>query len=304
MLPALPSWREHGRSPSTGCWAAGEALPDRPTAAPRPSLRTDLGPGLWNRPLGKPAADRSARGIGPTLSFPGVLSTRVENPPCPRPSVSQWPLVWSSPTIKETHGKTARFPLDVVLCRRLPRAPPPLGTCRHSPPPGQEQAQPLPGPVGLTQTHPRAPPAARHPSCPHLCHLSLKPSPAWSAPLQSPQVSRLQPCGLTTATAQPKSLFWGDNTRVPSGSLPLVPKDLSSTLARGVLLDTSQLWSQPRGELRCLSLCLDATSGSLLWPRFWVCPAQCFLIAHCPQASPAGVPWNGERSLPPPPPAV
>lgn len=156
--------------------------------------------------------------------------------------------------------------------------PPPLENLPSLTSPWPRASTAPPRSSGLNPDPPQGPRWLRAiPSCPHLSYLSLKPSPAWSAPLQSPQVSRPQPCGLTTATAQPKSFFWGDNTRVLSGSLPLVPKDLLSTLAKEVLLDTSQLWPQPRGDLRGLSLCLDATSGSLLWPRFWVLPCSVLL---------------------------
>lgn len=139
----------------------------------------------------------------------------------------------------------------------LPREPPSL-TSTHL-----EGTQPRPPrSAGLNLTHPW--PRCCVPLSPSLSFLSLKPLSAQSAPLQAPRGSRPQPGRLTAAAAQPEHLFWGHDTRILSGSLPLVPEDLSSTLEKEVLLDARQLWPQPREQPWGLPFCSDVTSGGLL----------------------------------------
>lgn len=55
---------------------------------------------------------------------------------------------------------------------------------------------------------------------------SLEPS----FPLWAPCVARLQPYSLTTTIALAKHFSWERATRILSGSLPLVPEGLLSTL--------------------------------------------------------------------------
>lgn len=169
---------------------------------------------------------------------------------------------------KETRGRWPGLCGHVPARRRLVQ----VATSGPRPPPSRTPFTHLHLPRGHTAPASQVcwaqpdPPVAPLlcPPVPHLSFLSLKPPSAQSAPLQAPQGSRPRPGRLTAATAQPEHFFRGHGSRIPSGSLALVPKALSSTLEKEALLDACQLWPQPREQPCGWSFCSDVTSGGLL----------------------------------------
>lgn len=203
---------------------------------------------------------------------------------------SQWSLVCLSPTIKKPAGRRpglcGHVPPRRCLVQAMPRAPRPLPPDPPSLTPARhEHTQPRPPrSARLSPTHPWPPGCP--PQSSRLSFLSLKPSSAQPAPLQAPRGPGPRPGGLTAAPAQPKHLFWGHDTRVLSGSLPLLPKGLLSTLEKGPSRHPSALATAQRRALWFILLLGCHLWESALTSASGLHPCSVLRNPHSPQQVP------------------
>ena len=259
--------RPAGRVPrATGRLPARPVQPSQPHWE-RPSAQA-RGTGCSGQPRvdwcsGAGVAERSR-----APSFPGALSAREERRWCPCPSAFTVVSRVLVPNNKETRGEMA----GAVWPRSSPTVSRPGDASGTQTPPSRPPF-----------THPRPPRAHAAPAA-QVCQAQPDPPVApWVSPPVLPSVFPLSPALLCPAGAPAGSPgartparradrsscpaqapLLGTRPQSPERLLPLVPKDLLSTLENEVLLDTHQLWPQPREEPCGLSFCLDATSGSLL----------------------------------------